>query len=121
MFKIFDFNYMAGEFRAFSLSHLMAVLVITISTAIIIILLKKVKTEKPKIIFCRTVSAVLIIQEIMRTGWYIAIGKFLWGEHLPFRLCGLVVVLSVIFYSPFWISDVFKKIKAAYDSYNISN
>jgi len=96
MVQYFDPNYLLGEFRLFSLPHIIALLVVAALNVIMVLALKRVNSEKVNKYFCYILSFILLAQELSLNIWYICVGKWSVGHHLPLHLCGLAVVLSPI-------------------------
>jgi len=96
MAQYFDPNYLLGEFQLFSLPHIIALLVVAALNVIMVLALKRVNSEKVNKYFCYILSFILLAQELSLNIWYICVGKWSVGHHLPLHLCGLAVVLSPI-------------------------
>ncbi|MBN1698533.1 MAG: TIGR02206 family membrane protein [Spirochaetales bacterium] len=89
-FSAFFYN---NTFKAFSLSHVAALIVIVIVNIMMVVILKKLDNPKVNKIFCYTVSIVIIVQEIGRSVWYAAYGIFSCADSLPLHLCGFAIIL----------------------------
>jgi hypothetical integral membrane protein (TIGR02206 family) len=96
MFDIFHPGYLRGEFRAFGASHFAALFVLLLFCIGFVLWFKKIKNKRVEFIFCIIVASLTYIQELSRIIWHISIGDFFLGEHLPFHLCGLGIILGPI-------------------------
>lgn len=96
MLKYCSEDYLAGEFKAFALPHIGALIVILIINIVMVMWLKNVKNEKTKKFFCYILGALLIFTEVVRVVWHVSIGIFSWGRSLPLHLCGVAIILGPI-------------------------
>jgi hypothetical integral membrane protein (TIGR02206 family) len=96
MAKYFDPNYLLGKFEMFSLPHIIALLIVAALNVVMVLALKKVDSKKVNRYFCYILSFILLAQELSLNIWYICVGQWSVGHHLPLHLCGLAVVLSPI-------------------------
>jgi hypothetical integral membrane protein (TIGR02206 family) len=96
MTKYFDPEYLKGTFQLFSPQHIIALLVVAALNVIMVLALKKVNSKKVNTYFCYFLSFLLLTQELSLNFWYICVGEWSVGHHLPLHLCGLAVVLSPV-------------------------
>lgn len=94
MLKYCSKDYLAGQFKAFSLPHIAALFVILLLNIGMVLWFKKVKDEKTQKLFCYVLGGLLIFQEIVREVWHMSIGIFSLGRSLPLHLCGAAIILG---------------------------
>ncbi len=83
-----------GPFRLFSAQHLAAIGTILAVIAIAcLVLARREAWRRP---FRIGVACLLVAQELSFEAWHVSIGDFHPGLHLPFHLCGMAIVLSVV-------------------------
>jgi hypothetical integral membrane protein (TIGR02206 family) len=83
-----------GPFRLFSPQHIAALgTILAVILVACLVLRRKEPWRRP---FRIAVAATLVVQEISYEAWHVSIGDFHPGEHLPFHLCGMAVVLSAV-------------------------
>jgi hypothetical integral membrane protein (TIGR02206 family) len=96
MAKYFDPHYLLGDFKLFSPTHIIALVIVAALNVIMVVALKKIDSKKVNKYFCYFLSFLLVAQELSLNIWYLCVGQWSVGYHLPLHLCGLAVVLSPI-------------------------
>jgi len=96
MSQYFRFDYTAGDFVPFSLSHFVALGIIVLLNVVMVISLKKIHSKSLDKWFANSLALLLILQEISLSVWRITTDQWRAGTSLPLHLCGAAVVLSAV-------------------------
>jgi len=81
-----------GPFRLFSTQHLVAIATLLAVLGIACFVLgRREAWRRP---FRIVVAVLLVAQELSYEAWHLSIGDFHPGEHLPFHLCGMSLLVS---------------------------
>jgi len=96
MSQYFRFDYTAGDFVPFSLSHFVALGIIVLLNVVMVISLKKIHSKSLDKWFANSLELLLILQEISLSVWRITTDQWRAGTSLPLHLCGAAVVLSAV-------------------------
>lgn len=96
MSQYFKFDYTAGAFVPFSLSHFVALGIIVTLNVLMVISLKKACSRTLDKWFAYGLALLLILQEISLSVWRITTDQWRPGTSLPLHLCGAAVVLSAV-------------------------
>jgi hypothetical integral membrane protein (TIGR02206 family) len=96
LYKYFSIDYNGGEFKMFSVSHIVAILLLILSIFLIYLFRERLRDKKTNLISSWILSGMLIFQALIYILWSILVGDFSVRYSLPLHLCDISINLCAI-------------------------
>ena len=94
MVQLFTDNFTGPGFQIFSTAHLYGLLGVLLFNIFMVMLLKKINSEKINNIIRYFIAIALVLQEASLSIWRMYHGRWEIATSLPFHLCGLGILFS---------------------------